>query len=188
MTLRQTYNSLCSPAKLYLVMQSVAILLLFVQNLRDTRHYRVGSYKIPLSHHNVLYFIVKVAVLVFWTWALNKFCSKGYKGVAWFLVLIPFILFFVAIGMLVVSGHHKSKNLSQKTNYQPIYMHNAPTHRVLQAGHTVSCECPKCGSDTGGGPPKTNEQIVYGREGPITQNYPTQNQIPSNAPQQYIIQ
>ena len=150
MTLSQTYNSLCPPAKLYLVIQSVAILLLFIQNLRDTHTYSVGSYKIPLGHHNVYYFLVKIFVLATWTWLLNKLCSKHYEGVAWFLVLIPFILFFVGIGMVVVSGLHKSNQLGpQATNYQPVYMSQqappqAPPHTVLAGGHTASCQCPKC--------------------------------------------
>ena len=173
MTLSQTYNSLCSPAKLYLVIQSVAILLLFIQNLRDTNHYRVGSYKIPLGHHNIYYFFVKIFVLVTWTWLLNKLCTKQYEGVAWFLVLIPFILFFVGIGMVVVTGLNKSNQFgSSTTNYQPIYMRQAPSHTVLAAGHTASCQCPKCGPPAGRPTSDfstlsycpTSPPMVYGRQ------------------------
>ena len=198
MSLSQRYNSLCPPAKLYFVIQSIAILLLFVQNLRDTHHYRIGSYKIPLNHHNIYYFLVKIAVLLFWTWMLSKLCSKQYEGVAWFLVLIPFILFFVAIGMLVVSGLHKSKELTVgATKYQPIFMRQPqpPPHTVLYSGHTASCNCPKCPPPpvyaTPASPPlatQTSPPIVYGREGPITQNFPVQTNPPSTAPQQIVVQ
>jgi len=196
MTLSQTYNSLCPPAKLYLVIQSVAILLLFIQNLRDTNNYRVGSYKIPLGHHNIYYFLVKIFILFTWTWILNKLCTKQYEGVAWFLVLIPFILFFVGIGMVVITGLNKSKQLgSSTTNYQPIYMRQAPSNAVLGDGHTASCQCPKCGAPavyaTSASVPlatQTSPPMVYGRRGPITQNYPVQFQPPSNVPQQYIVQ
>ena len=104
MTLTQQYNSLCPPARLYLVIKGMAILILFIQNLREPRAYKIGSYKVDLTHHNIIYFIIKVVVMFAWTWVLNNFCSKGYKGVAWFLVLIPFILFFVVIGLFVLSG------------------------------------------------------------------------------------
>ena len=197
MTLSQTYNALCSPAKLYLVIQSVGILLLFVKNFRDTTHYRVGSYKIPLGHHNIYYFLIKIAVLLFWTWMLNKLCTKQYEGVAWFLVLIPFILFFVAIGMVVVSGLNKSKELVVgATQYQPVFMRQPPRNAVLYDGHTASCKCPSCPPPavvqaTAAAPPlatQTSPPIVYGREGPVTQNYPVQSQPPSNVPQRYIVQ
>lgn len=207
MTLSQTYNSLCPPAKLYLVIQSVAILLLFIQNLRDTHNYTVGSYKIPLGHHNVYYFLVKIFVLAAWTWILNKLCTKHYEGVAWFLVLIPFILFFVGIGMVVVSGLHKSKQIGpQATNYQPVYMQQAPPHTVLAGGHTASCQCPKCAPPPvivgrggagqppvivgggGAGQPPQQQPVLYGREGPVTVNYPVNSQQSSTAPhQQYIV-
>lgn len=198
MTLSQTYNALCPPSKLYFVIQSVAILLLFVQNLRETQHYRVGSYKIPLNHHNIYYFLVKIAVLLFWTWMLNKLCTKHYEGVAWFLVLIPFILFFVGIGMLVVSGLNKSKELTVgATKYQPIFMRKPPLppHTVLYGGHTASCNCPKCPSTpvyaTAAAPSLATQArppIIYGREGPVTQNLPVQSLPASNAPQQVVIQ
>ncbi len=195
MTLSQTYNALCSPAKLYFVIQAVAILLLFIQNLRDTNHYRVGSYKIPLGHHNIYYFLVKITVLLFWTWMLNKLCTKQYEGVAWFLVLIPFILFFVGIGMVVVSGLNKSKEMVVgATKYQPVFMRQAPRNAVLSDGHTASCQCPQCpttGAVRTGAPPlatQTSPPIVYGREGPVSENYPVQSQPPSNVPQQYIVQ
>ena len=32
----------------------------------------------------------------------NAICKAGYKRVSWFLVLMPFILFFVLIGLMMV--------------------------------------------------------------------------------------
>ena len=189
MALKQKYNSLCPPAKLYLVMSGISVLLLFIQNLRKPNHYTVGSYQIPLNHHNVWFFIVKVLAVTFWTWALNKFCSKGYTGVAWFLVLIPFILFFVAIGFVVVTGMKGggSSTGPQITNYQPVYMRQPPpTQVVLGSGHTASCQCPRCVNNLVNGtapsqpvalPP--TPPTLYGRQGPI---YPQQSPPYVSAP------
>ena len=153
MTFKQQFNSLCPPAKLYLVMSGVAILLLFVQNLREPKHYQVGSYKIPLHHHNILYFIIKIAIVAGWTWALNKFCSKGYKGVAWFLVIVPYILFFVGIGLVVVSGmKSKPTRPTQPVYAQPAYAH--PPVYVQQPVHQLAA-------------PAGPQRALYGREGPI---------------------
>jgi hypothetical protein len=42
-------------------------------------------------------FIIKVVYILFWTWILNLICSAGAPGVAWFLVLLPLIVFFILI-------------------------------------------------------------------------------------------
>ena len=132
MTFKKQFDSLCSPAKLYLVIKGIAILILFVQNLREPNAYKVGSYKIDLNHHNIIFFLVKIVIMLVWTFVLNKFCSKGYKGVAWFLVMIPFILFFVAIGLVVVAGQKKPKRAATRPQggrymQQPMYQQQAPT-------------------------------------------------------------
>ena len=161
MTFKQQYNSLCSPAKLYLVISGVSILLLFIQNLHQPNHYQVGSYKIPLQHHNIIYFLIKIAIIAFWTWVLNKFCSKGYKGVAWFLVVVPYILFFVGIGLVVVSGMKKKP--TQAHVVQPVYVH--PPVYAQQPVYQQAA-------------PAGPQRPLYGREGPI---YATQA-APASAP------
>jgi len=45
---------------------------------------------------------MKVLYILFWTWVLNLMCKGGYKNVAWFLVLLPFVLFFVVLGLYIL--------------------------------------------------------------------------------------
>ena len=114
MNLKQRYAALCSPAKLYLVITGITYILLFIQNIRHPNNFTIGSYSIPLEHHNVIYFIVKLIIILGWTWLLQKICGKGYTNISWFLVLIPYILMFVAIGMIVVTGMDKRKRVAHR--------------------------------------------------------------------------
>ena len=50
----------------------------------------------------MLVFIVKIIYILFWTWVLNLMCKDGHSGIAWFLVLLPFILLFVIMGMVMM--------------------------------------------------------------------------------------
>jgi len=104
MTLKDTYKSLCAPSKFYFILSCVSILALFLHNLGEPHTYKVGVYHLPLRHHNFVFFIAKALYILAWTWALNKLCNSGYKGVSWFLVLLPFIGFFILIGILLLAG------------------------------------------------------------------------------------
>jgi len=66
-------SSLCTPALVYLVIAIISVLFV------------IGK----LSAWSV---IVKAFFILLWTWFLNFLCSKGHSGIAWFLVLIPYII------------------------------------------------------------------------------------------------
>ena len=98
-------KSLCTPALVYLAMSVISFLTLLFQNLREPNSYQVGIYKIPTQSHNFIFFLMKALYIIGWTWLLNHLCKKGWKGVSWFLLLLPFIGFFVLIGAAVVVGN-----------------------------------------------------------------------------------
>ena len=50
----------------------------------------------------LIVFVFKILYLLIWTIILNSLCIAGYKKLSWFLVLIPFILFFIGIGLLMI--------------------------------------------------------------------------------------
>ena len=87
---------ICSPAMLYLVLSIIAILGAMVNNF------------------SVMSVLTKTIFVLIWTWFLNFLCSKGYGGISWFLVLLPFIFIIVIfiIGLEVlnkasVKQHHE---------------------------------------------------------------------------------
>jgi hypothetical protein len=48
-------------------------------------------------------FAGKAFYVVLWTFILNLICSYGYRNISWFLVLFPFILFFILIGLFMLN-------------------------------------------------------------------------------------
>lgn len=95
-------RKLCTPAMVYLGISMFSIFLMFLQNIGNRDVYCVGKYQCHSPFSLSFIFLVKVVYVVFWTWILNIICVSGYETISWFLVLIPFILFFlfVAVGVL----------------------------------------------------------------------------------------
>lgn len=94
-------RNLCTPAYVYLVISTLAIIIMIVQNYGNVNTYCVGSYTCSVTS-TVLLFVIKALYVLFWTWILNLICRSGSPNIAWFLVLLPFILFFVLIALFFV--------------------------------------------------------------------------------------
>ena len=93
-------KELCTPAFLYFVLSMLGVLVSVVQNLGNSRRYNLGmlSARVPSTF---LVFVVEIIYILFWTWVLNLMCKDGHKEIAWFLVLIPFILLFLLQGSMM---------------------------------------------------------------------------------------
>ena len=74
-------SKLCTPAMLYLVLAAISIVVGIFQKFQ------------------FFSLLVKVVFVAAWTWFLNLLCSKGYKAISWFLVLLPFLLMFGVFAM-----------------------------------------------------------------------------------------
>jgi hypothetical protein len=83
-------SKLCSPALLYFVIAAISIVGAIFTKFQ------------PLS------IMVKTLFVLFWTWFLNFLCNKGHTGIAWFLVLLPFILLIV-VGVIALEVGMKAK-------------------------------------------------------------------------------
>ncbi len=73
-----TFKSLCTPAMVYVVIGMIGIASM------------LGKVSILASVGNLLFILL-------WTWFLNFLCSKNLTGVAWFLVLIPYIFMILVV-------------------------------------------------------------------------------------------
>jgi hypothetical protein len=102
MAFPQKFKDLCSPAMVYLVISMVSLAILFLQNIGNSHSYHVGSYSCSVSS-TLLVFIIKIIYVLFWTWILNLICKDGHTGISWLLILFPFILLFVVIGLLMLN-------------------------------------------------------------------------------------
>lgn len=76
-------SKLCTPAMLYLVLAAVSIVIGVFQKFQ------------------LFSLLIKVAFVAAWTWFLNFLCSKGYKAISWFLVLLPFLLMLGVFAMVM---------------------------------------------------------------------------------------
>jgi fatty acid desaturase len=92
-------KELCTPAFLYFILSVFGILVSVFQNLGNKNMYTLGNFSTPVPN-TLLIFIVKIIYVLFWTWILNLMCKDGHREVAWFLVLLPFVLFFILVFMM----------------------------------------------------------------------------------------
>ena len=67
-------SKLCTPALVYFVLAAISLVIALFKNFQ------------------FMSLVVKGLFIVAWTWFLNFLCSKGYKAISWFLVLLPFLL------------------------------------------------------------------------------------------------
>ena len=95
-------GDLCSPSLVYFVLSVLTVLMLIIQNLGNSTKYNLGSFSMKVPSVTIV-FIAKIIYILFWTWILNLICRDGHKEIAWLLVLLPFILLFVIIGLVMLN-------------------------------------------------------------------------------------
>jgi len=92
-------KSLCTPSYIYLIVSSIALLVMLYQNIGNIDKYCVGAYTCTVSS-TAMIFIIKAIYILFWTWVLNLICRAGAPGIAWIVLLLPIILMFILVSML----------------------------------------------------------------------------------------
>ena len=98
----KTLKDLCTPAALYFIISMIALIIVLLQNLGNTHSYNMGNFSCRVPN-TILVFIIKFIYIVFWTYVINLICRDGHVGISWLLVLLPFILLFVIIGLLMLN-------------------------------------------------------------------------------------
>ena len=102
MAFPKSLKELCTPALVYFIISMFALAIVFLQNIGNSNSYHLGSFSCRVPN-TMIVFIVKVIYVLFWTWILNLICKDGHTGISWLLVLLPFILLFVIIGLLMLN-------------------------------------------------------------------------------------
>lgn len=98
----KSLKDLCTPAALYFVISMLCLVVVIFQNLGNTNSYNVGSFSCRVPN-TFFVFIVKFIYIVFWTYILNLICKDGHIGLSWLLVLLPWLLLFVIMGMIMIN-------------------------------------------------------------------------------------
>ena len=94
-------SQLCSPSYVYFIFSVLMIVVSVFQNIGNKNKYTLGLFSCNVPSC-VGVFIIKIMYILFWTWILNLMCKDGHSGIAWFLVLLPFVLLFVIVGSLMM--------------------------------------------------------------------------------------
>lgn len=102
MSIMKDIKKLCTPSYIYLVISVIAMAGLVVQNFGNNNKYCVGSFECGVPN-TAMVFVAKALYIAFWTFVLNSLCKAGYKSVSWFFVLLPFIMFFILIGLVLLN-------------------------------------------------------------------------------------
>jgi len=95
-------KDLCTPSLLYFVISTIALVLVLFQNLGNVNSYHVGSFSCRVPN-TAMVFIIKFIYILFWTYVLNLICRDGHVELSWLLVLLPWLLIIVMIGMLMLN-------------------------------------------------------------------------------------
>jgi hypothetical protein len=95
-------KNLCSPALVYLSIESIILLSIILQNINSQNRLCIGNYSCDMSSM-IPFYIIKILYISFWTFILNLMCNGGYSSFAWFLVLLPILLFFVGLGFFMIA-------------------------------------------------------------------------------------
>lgn len=98
----KTLKELCTPAMIYFVISVIALAMVLLQNLGNQNSYNVGSFSCRVPN-TALVFIIKLIYILFWTWVLNLICKDGHTTISWLLVLFPWIMLFVMMGILMIN-------------------------------------------------------------------------------------
>ena len=108
-------SQLCTPSYVYFIISVLVIAISAVQNMGNKHKYSLGNFscRVPSC---LAVFVMKVVYILFWTWILNLMCKDGHSGIAWFLVLLPFVLLFVVVGSLMV--YQKKYDKKNKEGYK----------------------------------------------------------------------
>jgi len=105
----KSLKELCSPAFIYFVISMIGLIILVITNLGNTTKFNLGLFSLNVP--NVLFvFILQFIYVLFWTWILNLICKDGHSGISWFLVLLPFILYFAILALLALKGASRKRN------------------------------------------------------------------------------
>ena len=94
-------RNLCTPSHVYLVVSTIALVVMMYQNMGNVDKYCLGSYQCNVTS-TALIFVIKAIYILFWTWVLNLICKSGNAGIAWFVLLLPVIMLFAILGSMML--------------------------------------------------------------------------------------
>jgi hypothetical protein len=112
------FEKLCTPAKLYFALAILSILL--------------GLF----SGFHFMAILMKLIFAVIYTFILSWLCKKGFTGLSWFLVLLPYVLILLMMfGVLKMAktGMNMGMNSMNSGGFLMFPLSNSPQQQALNA-------------------------------------------------------
>jgi hypothetical protein len=105
------FDKLCPPAQIYLVVSVIMLVLSYFGLSAISQQLEMHQSSSPLLQSlNFTYqkdsrtsYVVQGVLIILWTWLLSYFCRNGYTSLSWFLVLLPWLLMFMAFFVYVIN-------------------------------------------------------------------------------------
>ena len=105
------FDKLCPPAQIYLVVSVIMLVLSYFGLSAISQQLETHQSSSPLLQSlNFTYqkdsrtsYVVQGVLIILWTWLLSYFCRNGYTSLSWFLVLLPWLLMFMAFFVYVIN-------------------------------------------------------------------------------------
>lgn len=114
-------SQLCTPSLVYFVISVIGMVVAIFQNMGNQNKYCLGSFACQVPS-TIAVFIVKFVYIFFWTWILNLMCNDGHQNIAWFLVLLPFIM--LALIVVLIMSYQKNNKKKSKNNQKKRIMNS----------------------------------------------------------------
>jgi len=96
------FEQLCTPAEVYFAIAVIATV--------------IGLF----NGFSLMMAFWKLVFAFIWTYVLGWLCSKGWKGLSWFLVLLPYILILLAM-LNIYHVTHEQRQLLRSVQLQGAY-------------------------------------------------------------------
>jgi hypothetical protein len=102
MAFPKSFKELCAPSMTYFVISIFVLIVMVIQNLGNSNSYNLGTFRCRVPNTTIV-FIIKLIYILFWTYILNLICKDGHTTLSWLLILFPFILLFLIIGLVMLN-------------------------------------------------------------------------------------
>lgn len=79
-----SFSEYCDPAKLYLTISLISIVIISI-----------------FHEMTIQMLLLRLIIILLWSWLLNYICSKGDPNISWALVVIPYIIFLFSVFYII---------------------------------------------------------------------------------------
>ena len=104
------FDKLCTPAQIYLIVSFILMVLSYFGlnaisqqiTLNQSNSSFLQSLNFTYQKDSRTSYVIQAVFIVLWTWVLSYLCNKGFSNLSWFLILLPWVLMFLAFFVYII--------------------------------------------------------------------------------------